>query len=88
MARSRPAPTLRTPGGARFTVTRALGHASRLDMSAARTRSRASRHVVSGRPTTVNAGSPLDTWTSTRTGRPSTPSRVADATDASTSRAS
>src|SRR4029450_8136634 len=85
--RSRPEPTLRTSGGARLTVTRAVGQRSLDDSSAARTRSRASRHVASGRPTTVNPGNPDDTWTSTRTGRPSTPSSVADRTDASTAAA-
>ena len=87
MARSRPAPTLRRPGGARLTVTRHMGHVSSVERSAARTRSRASRQVVSGRPTTVKPGRPWDTWTSTRTGRPSTPSRVADWADASTAAA-
>src|SRR5205823_5055974 len=48
------------------------------------TRSRDSRQAVSGRPTTLNAGSPLETWTSTATGRPSTPSSVAEGTMAST----
>ena len=87
MARSRPAPTLRSPGGARFTVTRHIGHVRPVESSAARTRSRASRQVVSGRPTTVKPGRPWDTWTSTRTGRPSTPSRVADWAVASTAAA-
>ena len=77
MARSRPAPTLRTPDGARFTVVRRLGHPSELVSSAARTRSRASRQAVSGWPTTVKPGRPVATWTSTRTRVASTPSRVA-----------
>ena len=31
----------------------------------------------------VNPGSPLDTWTSTETGRPTAPCKVAEATEAS-----
>ena len=54
--------------------------------SAARTRSRASRTAASGRPTTVNAGSPRRTSTSTVTSRLSTPSRANVATLASTRR--
>ena len=83
MARSSPAPLLRTPDGARLTVMRVIGQGSPLDSSAARTRSRASRQASSGRPTTLNAGRPLATWTSTETGRPSAPSNVADGTMAS-----
>ena len=78
MARSSPGPTLRSRPGARLTVTRFMGHVSPLDSSAARTRSRASRQTGSGWPTRVNPGRPWETWTSTATGRPSTPSRVAD----------
>ena len=36
MARSSPAPPLRTPDGARFTVIRFMGHGSPLDRRAAR----------------------------------------------------
>ena len=67
MARSRPEPALRKPEGARLTVMRFWGQLKPLEMRAARTRSRASRHDVSGRPTTRNPGSPLLTWTSTLT---------------------
>ncbi len=70
IGRSSPAPPLRTPLGARLTVTRCIGHVSPLDSSAARTRSRDSRQAASGRPTIVNPGRPLDTCTSTATGRP------------------
>src|SRR3954453_1083204 len=63
---------------------RFCGNSRPLDRRAARTRSRLSRHEVSGRPTIVKPGRPFDTWTSTRTGRPSTPEMVADATVAST----
>ena len=66
-ARSRPAPTFRTPDGARFTVIRCRGHGSSLDSSAARTRSRDSRQEASGRPTMVKLGRPEETWTSTTT---------------------
>ena len=85
MARSSPAPSLRTPEGARLTVIRLSGHVRPLDSSAARTRSRDSRQAVSGRPTTVKLGSPCETYTSTSTGWPLTPSSVADGTMAITS---
>src|SRR5664280_347497 len=78
IGRSRPAPPLRIPDGARLTVTRRRGHCSPLDSRAARTRSRDSRTAASGSPTTVNPGSPLDTWTSTDTWVASTPTRTAE----------
>ena len=53
--------------GARLTVMRRIGKSNRLFCSAARTRSRASRTSVSGRPTSVNDGSPFARWTSTVT---------------------
>ena len=62
---------------------RFIGQRSLLETMAARTRSRASRHDASGRPTTVNPGSPSATWTSTDTGWPQTPTRVAERTVAS-----
>ena len=83
MGRSRPAPPLRMPDGAKLTVTRRSGHGRPLERTAARTRSRASRTAASGRPTMVNPGSPLETWTSTETRRPTAPERVADLTEAS-----
>jgi hypothetical protein len=70
--------------GARLTVTRRNGHGKPLDNNAALTRSRDSRTAASGRPTMVKAGRPLDTWTSTETGRPTAPARVADEMAAST----
>ena len=85
IARSSPAPVLRTPEGARLTVIRFMGQVRSLERSAARTRSRDSRHASSGSPTTLNAGRPLATWTSTETGRPSAPRSVADGMMASTS---
>ena len=69
--------------GARFTVTRRVGHGRWHDNSAARTRSRDSGTAASGSPTTVKPGRPDDTWTSTDTERPSTPYRVADGIRAS-----
>jgi hypothetical protein len=85
MGRSSPAPPLRTPEGARFAVILRIGQGRLLDRMAARTRSRASRTAASGRPTIVKPGSPLETWTSTETGRPTAPLSVAEATAASTS---
>ena len=61
IARSRPLPALRNPDGARLTVMRWFGHARPLDKIAARTRSRASRQDVSGKPTTVKHGRPTET---------------------------
>jgi len=69
--------------GAKLTVTLRDGHVSRLESSAARTRSRDSRTAASGSPTTVKPGSPAETWTSTDTERPSTPWRVAEGIQAS-----
>ena len=84
IATSSDAPILRSADGARLTVMRLLGHPMPELMNAARTRSRASRHAVSGRPTSVKLGMPTATWTSTTTGWPSTPSSVADRMLAST----
>src|ERR1700761_1299561 len=71
------------PDGARLTVTRRMGHGRPLESRAARTRSRDSRTAASGRPTMVKPGSPLETWTSTETGRPTAPVRVAAEIEAS-----
>ena len=79
-----PRATLRRPDGARLTVIRFRGHPRPLDMTALRTLSRDSRQAASGNPTMAKPGSPLDTWTSTLTARPSTPRRVAAGTVAST----
>ena len=84
IARSSPEPPLRRPDGARLTVIRFRGHPRPLDMTALRTLSRDSRQAASGNPTMAKPGSPLDTWTSTLTARPSTPRRVAAGTVAST----
>ncbi len=83
IARSSPEPPLRWFDGARLTVIRHDGQVSPLDSTAARTRSRDSRQASSGSPTIWKAGSPVDTWTSTVTGRPSTPRKVAERTAAS-----
>ena len=58
-------------------VTRRRGQGSPLESRAARTRSRDSRTAASGRPTMVKPGSPLETWTSTETGWPTAPVKVA-----------
>ena len=72
--------------GARLTVSRFCGN-SRPELSrAARTRSRDSRIARSGRPTSVNVGSPRRTSTSTVTSWAWTPSSVKVATAASTRR--
>ena len=85
MGRSSPAPPLRTPLGARFTVMRFCGQASPLDSSAARTRSLDSRQASSGRPTMVKPGQAVGRRGPRRcTGRPWAPSNVADETMAST----
>ena len=68
IGRSRPEPVLRYDGGARLTVIFLSGQANPDVMIAARTRSRASRHDSSGRPSIENPGMPLATWTSTLTG--------------------
>ena len=70
-------------GGARLTVIRRSGQGRPLERMAARTRSRASRTAASGSPTMVKPGRPLETWTSTETGRPTAPISVAEATEAS-----
>ena len=80
IAKSKPAPTLRTVVGARFTVMRRATQANPLVNRAARTRSRASRHAPSGWPTMVNDGTPSLAWTSTVTGNPSIPTSWADGT--------
>ena len=51
MARSSPVPVLRRPEGARLTVMLCVGQFSSVLSTAARTRSRDSRHAVSGMPT-------------------------------------
>ena len=78
IARSIPAPPLRSAVPARLMVIRRLGHSRPLDNNAARTRSLDSRHPSSGRPTTVNAGMPTPTCDSTTMGAPRVPSKVAD----------
>ncbi len=84
MARSKLGPVLWTWAGARLTVILWPGNSSPELSSAARTRSRDSRMARSGRPTSVNVGSPLRTSTSTVTSWLRTPSRVKVATAAST----
>jgi hypothetical protein len=69
--------------GARFAVILSSGQGRALERIAARTRSRASRTAASGSPTMVKPGRPFETWTSTETGLPTAPFRVAEATAAS-----
>ena len=78
IGRSRPEPVLRYDGGARLTVIFLSDQPKPDVMIAARTRSRASRHDSSGRPSIVNPGMPLATWTSTLTGCPRAPRIVAE----------
>ena len=85
MARSNEAPPLRRSAGARLTVIRRGGYSYPLLRMAPRTLSRASCSAVSARPTMVKPGRPGATSTSTRTGRPSRPWRVAERSEASTS---
>src|ERR1700738_4269268 len=73
-------PSLGRSAGARLTVIRRAGSASPDATRAARTRSRASDTALSGRPTTLNAGSPGATWTWTSTARASMPSNATVAT--------
>jgi hypothetical protein len=63
-------------------VTLRIGHDNPLESTAARTRSRASRTAASGRPTIVNPGKPLETWTSTETEHPTAPLNIAEFTSA------
>ena len=52
------------------------GSAIAMEVSAARTRSRASDTALSGRPTMANPGTPGETAHCTSTGRASTPSKA------------
>ena len=58
IGRSNAAPAFRTSAGARLTVTRSAGNSKPQLRMAARTRSRLSRTLASGRPTIVNIGQP------------------------------
>src|SRR5687768_11058471 len=72
--------SLGSSAGARLTVMRRAGNSKRAWLSAARTRSRASRTSVSGRPTIWNAGSPGPRCTSTVTSGASIPASARLAT--------
>ena len=82
MGRSYAEPTLGRSAGARLTVTRLPGREYPEEARAARTRSRASRIAVSGKPTTVSAGFDGLMWTSTLTDCGSMPTRATEVTDA------
>ncbi len=88
IARSKPAPVLRTCAGARLTTTRRWGNVHPAFCRAARTRSRASRTAVSPSPTIANAGRPWRMSTSTVTSRDSMPRRAKVRTRASMGRCS
>ena len=78
IARSKPEPDLCSPAGDRLTVTRE-SRTSRPQLSRAeRTRSLDSRTEASGSPTMTNCTSPRPTWVSTRTRRPSRPTRLTE----------
>ena len=83
IGRSKAVPALRTSAGARLTVTRCSGKSKPELRIADRTRSRLSRTLASGRPTSTSEGSPKVTSTSTSTGMASRPKRAADRRDAS-----
>src|SRR5438552_336637 len=83
IGRSKAAPSLRTPAGARFTVTRFDGYSKPALRSAARIRSLASRTAPSGSPTVVVCGRPEDTSTSTATRIASIPRSAPELTRAS-----
>ncbi len=77
MARSNPAPSLRTSPGARFTVTRLCGSSQPPLRTAVATRTLASMQAASGKPTRKNPGSPSARSTCTETGRAVAPSSAA-----------
>jgi hypothetical protein len=63
MARSKWLPYFSTSAGDKFTVLRLGGNDNPMAPNAARTRSRLSATALSGRPTTVTAGTPDAIWT-------------------------
>ncbi len=76
MGRSKWLPSLGRPAGERLTVMRLGGSDRPSDPMAARTRSRLSVTALSGRPTTVKAGSPEAIWTWTSTVMTSMPRKA------------
>ena len=68
IARSKLEPSFLRSAGARFTVILFVGNGRPLLSIAARTRSALSLQAVSGSPTILNLGSPLEISTSTSTG--------------------
>ena len=83
VGKSKAAPSFRRSAGARLTVMRSSGNSKPELLIAARTRSRLSRTVESGRPTVVNEGNPDVTSTSTKTVAASIPCSDAERTLAS-----
>ena len=86
IGRSNPEPSFRSPAGARLTVIRRSGHSSSALAIPLLTRSFASWHALSGRPTMAKAGTPRWRCASTSTGRASRPTRAWVTARASTSR--
>ena len=84
IGRSKPAPTLRTSAGDRFTVIRVRGNSKPELRIAVRTRSPLSRTLASGRPTSVRPGKPFETSTSAKTSTASRPKSAAVRMRAST----
>src|SRR5687768_5271423 len=80
--------SLGSSAGARLTVMRRAGNSKRAWLSAARTRSRASRTSVSGKPTIWKAGRPGPRCTSTVTSGASMPASARLATMATDKRIS
>src|SRR5699024_1093134 len=77
-ARSKADPALGSEAGERLTVRRRASQGRPQEVTAARTRSRASDSDASGRPTRMKAGSPLAACASTWTRCPSTPTSATD----------
>src|SRR5688572_23479481 len=86
MGRSNRLESFGSSAGARFTVMRRAGNSKCAWLSAARTRSRASRTSVSGKPTIWNDGSPGPRCTSTLTSGASIPASARLATVATVMR--
>ena len=84
MARSKPAPSLRTSPGARFTVTRLCGSSQPAFRTAVATRTLASMQAASGNPTRKNPGKPRARSTWTDTGTAVAPSSAAQWSEACT----
>ena len=78
IGRSKWLPSLSRSAGARLMRMRLGGSESPMEVSAARTRSRASPTALSGRPTTRKAGRPCEICTCTSIGTASMPEKAKD----------